>query len=137
MTGRAIVVRSLAEAEAALAAATARQVPVTLLSAENAANTVGPLWFRALIAQARTAHPGAQVSVILDCGDRPGSAAAALRLGFTQIRFSGRGRAREAIAAIAAEAGAEVLSRRPEALDLAGLPDPCAACETWLGKAPG
>ena len=137
MTGRAIVVRSLAEAEAALAAATALGVPVTLLSAENAASSVGPLWFRALIAQAGAAYPEARVSAILDCGDRPGSAAAALRLGFTLIRFAGRGRAGEAITAIAAEAGAEILTRRPEALDLAGLPDLRAACEAWLDEAPG
>lgn len=137
MTGRAIVVRNLAEAEAALAAASDLRHPVTLLSAENAANTVGPLWFRELVAQARAAHPEAEVTAILDCGDAPGSVAAALRLGFTQIRFSGRGRAAQALAEIAAAQGATLLARRPQALDLQGSGDPAKACSAWLGSGSG
>ena len=132
MTGRVIVVRSLAEAEAALAAASALAAPVTLLSAEGAADSVGPLWFSELVAQARAAYPAAEVRAILDCGDSPGSAAAALRLGFETIRFGGRGRAAEALAAIADQYGATLLSRRPDALDLTDSRAPREACEAWL-----
>ena len=137
MTGRApngpaVVVRSLAEAEAALTAAAALGRPVTLLSAENAAASVGPRWFAALVAEARARHPEAEVSAILDCGDGPGSVAAALRLGFTRIRYAGRGRAAEAVAAMAAERGATLLSRRPPALDPANEPDLHTACLAWL-----
>ena len=136
-TGRAVVVRSLADAEAAAAAAAELQVPVTLLSCENATGTVGPLWFLALVEQTRSAYPQAQISAVLDCGDQPGSATAALRLGFRRIRFAGRGRAAEAVAAIAAEFGAELLARRPEALELTDSPDPRRAAEAWLRDGSG
>ena len=134
MTGRAIVVHDLLQAKAALAAAEALAVPVTLVSAEGASATLGPLVFRSIVEAARAAHPAADVDILFDCGDRPGHAAAALRAGFRQIRFTGRRRAAEALQGIADQLGATLRARRPKALDLSGLDDPESACRAWLAR---
>jgi hypothetical protein len=130
----AIVIHGLAHAEAALAAAAELGVPVTLISAPSAAGYVGPAWFRAVVEQARAAHPNITVTAVLDCGDMPGHALAALRDGAPVIRFSGDTAAK--IADIAAQYGALVIAERPEALDLAeserSRRDLGRACRDWL-----
>lgn len=129
----AIVFHGLADAKAALAAAAALGVPVTLLSAPAAASYAGPGWFRAVVEQARAAHPEAEAAAVLDCGDRSGHALAALREGVTAIRFSGK--TSDKIEDIAAQYGARVVRDRPEALDLQEVAgDPAAACRAWLEK---
>lgn len=133
-TGKTVVVHSLEHARAALAAADGLGVPVTLISAEGAAGTLGPLVFKSIVEQARAAHPGVEAEAILDCADRPGHAAAALRAGFAKLRFAGRSKAAAALCGMAADSGAEILARRPRALDLAGEADPEAACRAWLAR---
>ncbi len=132
----AIVVHGLAHAKAALAAAAELGVPVTLMSAKGAAGYAGPSWFRAVIDEARAAHPQVQVSAVLDCGDMPGYALAALRDGVAVIRFAGETTGK--IADIAAQCGARVIVERPEALDLATIErarrDPEQACRDWLER---
>lgn len=129
----AIVFHGLADAKAALAAAAALGMPVTLLSAPSAASYAGPGWFRAVVAQARAAHREAEAVAVLDCGDRPGHALAALREGVTAIRFSGK--TAHKIEDIAAQYGARVVRERPEALDLQDVSgDPVAACRAWLER---
>lgn len=130
----AITVIGPAQAAAAVAAAVATGLPVTLLSAPGAAASVGPAWFAALVENARSRCPGAAVTAVLDCGDAPGHALAALRLGFGTIRFDGASAAR--IGDIAGQYGATVLRERPPALDLdpveAAGGDMVAACIDWL-----
>ncbi|MCK5620848.1 MAG: hypothetical protein KAJ11_01060 [Alphaproteobacteria bacterium] len=132
----AIVFHSLAQAEAALAVAGELGLAVTLLSAPSAAGYVGPGWFRAVVGQARAAHPDADVTAVLDCGEFSGLALAALRDGVTLIRFSGD--TADKIADIAGQYGARVISTRPEALDLARIErrgwDMVRACREWLEK---
>jgi len=130
----AIVIHGLAHATAALAAAAELSVPVTLISAPSAAGYVGPAWFRAVVEQARAGHPKVDVTAVLDCGDMPGDALAALRDGAAIIRFSGDTAAK--IADIAAQCGALVIAERPQALDLAEVErsrrDIGRACREWL-----
>jgi len=130
----AIVVHGLAHAEAALAAAAELGVAVTLISAKGAGGYAGPGWFRAVVEQARAAQPDVEVTAVLDCGDMPGYALAALRDGAAIIRFSGDTAAK--IADIAAQYGALVIAERPEALDLAWVErsrrNPERACREWL-----
>lgn len=132
----AIVFHSLAHAEAALTAAEQVGVPVTLITAPAAAGYAGPGWFRSVVEQARAAHPGVEVTAILDCGEFPGLALAALREGVTQIRFSGG--TFDKIVDIAGQYGAQVIRERPEALDLAPIErrgwDMVRACREWLEK---
>ncbi len=72
---------SLAEALAAVEAAAKSQSQVTLLSAPHAARSVGPGWFKSVLARARAHRPGAVKEGILDCADSAGAAMAAIRLG--------------------------------------------------------
>ena len=132
----AIVFHNLAQAEAALRAAGELGLPVTLLSAFAAAGYAGPGWFRAVMEQARAAHPDVEVMAVLDCGEFSGLALGALRDGVTAIRFSGNTLAK--IADIAGQYGAAVIAERPQALDLAVIErkgwDMVRASREWLEK---
>jgi hypothetical protein len=109
----AVVVRDLADAKAALAAAAAQGTRVTLLSPEGFAATGGALYFRAIVEAAARAVPAARFEAVLDCGNEPGRALAALRMGFKTVVLGGNAHARRRVAAIAAKLGATVMSRRP------------------------
>lgn len=131
-TPKAVVVHSLAQAQAALAAAASCGVSLTLLSGPGAASYAGPAWFLEIVRQARLAHPGVPVTAVLDCADQPGRALAALRLGVKHIRLAGTSRARARVAAIADAMGAILDDRRYDVLDLAGVDDPIGAAHVFL-----
>jgi len=109
-----VVVHGLAQARAALRAG----YPVMLLSAPAAAGYAGCLWWRELIAAARSFHPATPVLDMLDCGAAPGHAMAALRVGQRLLRLDPACPAFAPVADAAATIGAHVLARRPNALDL-------------------
>jgi hypothetical protein len=135
---RAVVVRALAEAVAALRAAEGRAV--LLLSAPGAGATLGAPGWRALVRAALAAVPGAAARDALCCGAAPGHALAALREGCRIVVLDGALPAFPAIAAAAAETGAEAWRARPPALDLRELdlrrPAARAVLAAWLGGAP-
>ncbi len=128
----AVVVHSAGEVREALGPAR----PVTLVSAPGAALYAGAAWWLALMAVARADHPAsAAFENILDCGDAPGRAAEALRLGQRRLVLSGVPPAISArIELMAAALDAEVLPRMPEALDLA-RPGAGRRLGAWLGGA--
>jgi hypothetical protein len=130
MSNREIIIHSLEHARAALAAATALDVPVTLASAPGAALQSGPAWFKAVIAEAIAAHPSVAVTAILDCSDAPGAVMAALRSGLTQLRFSGTPEMRAKLAAMGAVFVAPAAAEAT--LDLLDIPEPEAACHRFL-----
>src|SRR5208282_3130051 len=78
MGGR-IVVHSLDQARAALAAASALRRNVVLASAPGAGCYAGPAWFKSLVEQAKSTYPGAETEAVLDCGADSGVAKAAMR----------------------------------------------------------
>ena len=92
-----------------------------LLSAPGAALNAGPGWFKAVLDQIAAEHPGASLTAALDCAAAPGAALAALRAGFKLVIFDLRHPSAASVLDAAAEAGAEVLGARPEALDLGTL----------------
>lgn len=110
-----VIVHSLDHARAALRPGHA----VTLLSAPGAAAWLGPLLWRELMAAARAAHPATPCHDILDCGDAPGHAVAALRAGCRAVVLEPACPAFAAVAGAAASHGALVLAQAPPALDLA------------------
>lgn len=128
------MVHSIDDALAALAAAAATGVRVRLVSAPGAGVYGGAAWFAQLLAQAGAAFPGAEFDAVLDCGDRPGAALAALRQGVRLIRFTGPKRARERIEALAKRHGAELIAGALPALDLAGVTDAETACRDFLAR---
>jgi len=89
--------------------------PVTLLSAPGAALYAGCLWWRSLVDQVR--RDG--VTDLLDCADGSGQAMAALRIGVCRLILSSDAPGWDAVAEIAAGLGGCVLTRAPEALDMA------------------
>jgi hypothetical protein len=125
-----VVVHSLTHALAALAAAEALGVPVTLASAPAAALQTGPGWFKSVIDQARETHPRASFTAVLDCGDAAGAAMASLRLGLRQLRFAGTEPVRAKLAAM----GAEFVAPAPDALDLRDAQSPAEAARVFLSR---
>jgi hypothetical protein len=132
--GRAIIIHSLAHARAALAAAEELRTPVTLLSAPGAGGSVGPLWFREVVALAAADHPKAAVTAVLDCADKPGPVMAAFHHGIKAVRFTGRRRVAEKLAEIAEQSGARLITGRIRALDLLDEAAPEAACRAYLAR---
>ena len=106
-------VHSLAEARAALRQGSDEGRPVTLVSPPDAAAYLGAGFFWALVEAARAEEPRVAVEAVMDCGDDPGWALAALRTGFKTVVLGGNVRARARVAAIARQLGARVLTERP------------------------
>lgn len=110
----AVIVHGADDARLALSVG----LPVTLLSAPGAALYAGCGWWRALVRQARAVVPAVPVADILDCGDGAGQALAALRIGQRCLVLAAGTPGWDAVAAIAAEQGGEVLQSAPPALNL-------------------
>ena len=71
----AVTIHSLAHARTAVRIAGELGQTIILLSPPGAAAYVGPAWFKEVVAAARQDQPEADVSALLDCGDRPGDVA--------------------------------------------------------------
>jgi hypothetical protein len=111
-------------------------LPVTLVSASGAASYAGAAWWIALMAAARAETPGRIFADILDCGDAPGRAAEALRLGQRRLVLHAVPPAIFDRVRLMAEAcGATVLPAMPEALDLA-RPGAARQLAAWLQPGP-
>ncbi|MFQ6017778.1 MAG: class II fructose-bisphosphate aldolase [Kiloniellaceae bacterium] len=134
MAERAIIVHTLDEARAAVAAAAQLGVPVTLASAAGAAGYTGALWFREVAATAAAERPEVEVTAVLDCGTKPGLVLAALRQGLKTVRFTGRKSTARTLSEIAAGYGAELITGPFKAVDLLDQPEPEAVCRRWLAR---
>jgi delta 1-pyrroline-5-carboxylate dehydrogenase len=109
-----------------LKAAALAAEPVLLLSAPDAGIYAGAGWFKALLEAAREAVPEASCSSLLDCGDRPGAALAAIRAQVEGVIFIGRIDVARRLADIAAQHRVRLVTERPAAgLDF--LDDFCAS----------
>lgn len=135
MNERVIIIHSLEQAVTALKAARERDRPVTLASPPGAAAYTGALWFREVVKQAQLEVPQADVSSILDCGDKPGLVMAAFRQGVLRVRFTGPGEAADKLQAMADAESLHLLTGPLEALDLLDVKDKAQACRDWLQKA--
>jgi delta 1-pyrroline-5-carboxylate dehydrogenase len=86
---------------------------VVLVSAADAGIYTGPGWFGALVEAAREAVPEARFSALLDCGDRPGAALAAIRAQVEGVIFIGRDDVADRLADIARQHGVSFVTERP------------------------
>ena len=133
-----VLIHSLADARAALAAAAALGVPVTLASAPGAAGYAGPAWFGEVIAAARRDYPSVPVTAVLDCGDAPGHVMAAIRRAMSPgneplvLRFNGDPARDPALQEMAAAAGLRLTRGLEPGLDLRQARDPVESCRAWL-----
>ena len=140
MKNRPIIVHSLENARAAVAAAAELGLPVTLRSAPGAAAYLGAQVFRDLIAEAAAAHPATEVTAVFDCGKDPGLALGALRHGLKVIRLDAPPDTLGKVADIARQTGARLDQTDPAdppGLDLLEADDPPDAenqVRTWLSE---
>ncbi len=81
----ATIIHSLEQARAVLAAAHIGR-PVRLESSPGAAGQHGVGWWQALTRIVAAEFPGHAIEAVLDCGDAPGLALAALRAGVPLVR---------------------------------------------------
>ncbi len=130
-----VVVHGLDHALAAARAAAALGTAVRLRSGPAAAGYAGAAWFAEIVRAARRAHPDVPIDAVLDCGDSPGMALAALRRSVETIRFAGSPAVRGKLEALAGAAGARIEADADAALDLAGEGDPESACRRWFAAA--
>ena len=131
-----IVVHDRAQAEGALRAAAAAGVPVTLWSAPGAVAYAGLGFIGALFEQAADAVPEAEHDIVVDCEASAVLAHEALGRGFAAVAFTGRGRMRQTLRAIAGSQGARLVTARPgrDALDLAHTQAPERDSAAFLAK---
>ncbi len=133
MSGKRIIVHSLAHARAALAAARALEVPVTLVSAAAAGGYAGPLWFKSLVDAVRADFPEVEITAVLDCAGEAGTTLAALRHGIKRVRFTGTDTTCAPLRDIAQQLGAEIeTGEEPDGLDLLNEADPESAARDYL-----
>ncbi len=132
-----IVIHGPDHALAALAAAEAMEVPVTLRSAPGASGALGAQVFQEMVAAAAACHPKACFEAVLDCADAPGDALNALRHGIESLRLKAPADVMARVCGMAAQTGATIQAPGGgEALvDLAYSLNPPAACRAFLGKA--
>src|SRR5262245_61302340 len=135
----ALLILDLDEGLTALAAAEACGKPVLLLTPADAGAWLGPDWLESMSRHLRERRPEAEFRLILDCGDRQALAHEALRRGAAGVCFTGVRAAAKALAEIAAQTGAILLTRRPPALELARLPKTRQREEAirWIGNPEG
>lgn len=132
-----IVVHEFGQAVAALSAAQAHNRPITILSARGAVRAAGAGWWRELVAQATASIPGQAAEWVLDCGDEPGMALAALREGVQKIALDAGEPIWSRVAQIATQCDASVVRvDRAGALDLAGSNNPQRDCDLYLSNTP-
>jgi len=114
---RAVLFRGIADARDWCEAARATGTNLELWSFPGAASSIGPIWFEEIVRAISDEFPDVSVTAVLDCGDEPGRALAALRQGVTIVALGGKPAARRKVAAIAEQAGATVVSRPRRVLD--------------------
>jgi hypothetical protein len=122
-----VVVHDREQAEAALAAAAELGCAIWLRSAPDAAAYAGVGYLKAL---------GELVGheIVVDCGDDPGLAMAALRTGCLRLAFSGPAAVSQRLGEMAAEAGAWYRheTRAPRVLWLSPDDNVRSRCRAWL-----
>lgn len=131
-----IVVHSLAHARAALQAAGETGTAVTLIGPPGGAAYLGTPFLLEIVGQARAAFPQAKATAVVDCGDAPGLALAALRQGAEAVRLDAAPAVLAKVAEIAGRRGGRLDREDTPALDLLEHADPLAACRGWLAKGP-
>jgi hypothetical protein len=125
---RRIVIHGIDHARAACQSAMALEstaaISLELWSARSAAGSLGPAWFGNITNIVQKEFPDLAIIGVLDCGDAPGNALAALRHGIACIYISAPSAVADKIRAIALHTKADVRTRRPSMPDLMDYSDP-------------
>ncbi|HIJ37333.1 MAG TPA: hypothetical protein HPP80_00425 [Rhodospirillaceae bacterium] len=129
------MVHSADQAKAALTAALDSDIDVVLVSPPFGAQSLGIAYFQAMLTLARQSVPDAKATAMLDCGDAPGLALAALFAGVEMVRLSADQDMLERLDQIARSLPGKIVDQRPHnILDLAGHANPLMAARHWLNQ---
>lgn len=131
---RRIIIHGIDDARIAVTAARSLGVAIRLCSAPGAVSYGGAAWFAEIVAAIRAEFPDVAVDAVLDCGDAPGHAMAALRSGIKAIRVTGPRRVRDKLEALARDHGATLVDFDREALDMSLCRRPEQDCLDWLSE---
>ena len=132
-TARPVIIHGIYHAQASCRAAIGNGHSVTIWSALGASSYMGPRWFYEIIRMVRSEFPNLQILGILDCGDQPGDALAAIETGIEALALTGKPSTIRSIREIADQAGVNLHSRPSNKLDLANCMDAEACCRRWVG----
>ena len=131
-----MIVRGIEDARLVCRAADGRNIPVTLWSPPFGAAQMGPLWFQRMGALIAEEFPGLAVEMVLDCGDTPGHALAALRQGIGAIALTARPAIRRKIEALAKKGGTRVVRRPARIFDPEAIANDPDSLDRWLARRP-
>ena len=132
----AVVFHGLDQARAAARVAREAGLRLALHSPADGVRIFGPEMFREMVDALRVEFPRLPVASVLDCGDAPGRALGAIRCGVDAVRVAVDDPARARLAAIAEAHAVRIATEPLPDLDLAGTPDPEAACRNALAPPP-
>lgn len=132
-----MIVRGIDDARLVCRAAQARNVAVSLWSPPFGAAQMGPLWFQRMGALIAEEFPDLAVETILDCGDAPGHALAALRQGVGAIALTARPAIRRKIEALARQSGTRLVRRPTRMFDPGAAGNDPDSLHRWLARRTG
>lgn len=127
---RVVIVHTLEDAKAALAAAVRLKKTITLQSAPDAVRYAGSLYLFHMFEEARKAYPTADATFILDCSESEADALNAMQVGHKNIRIRNSNKIQQ----IAKQYGVKVHAKPYEALDLGKAGNTTEACKKWLSE---
>jgi fructose/tagatose bisphosphate aldolase len=128
----AFIVHGWKHIAAVLRAAEQAHRPVWLFTPVAASYSFGVGFWAAIQERIAELHPEADVRMVIDCDDAAGHVMAALRSGLRWLVFEGNAAARRRLLDIVAQSGAELVQRRPDALDLLQVKDADTAIAAHL-----
>ena len=129
---RAVRVHGIDDARVACEVARATSAALVLWSPPYGAAQMGPLWFQQMVSLIEEEFPDLSVEAVLDCGDAPGHALAALRQGVALIALTARPAIRGKIEASARIGGARMVRRPAHIFDLDAADADAEALRSWL-----
>ena len=132
-TARPVVIHGIYHARASCKAALGNGKSMTIWSAFGASSYMGPRWFFEIIRLVRSEFPNLKILGILDCGDQPGDALAAIETGIEALALTAKPATIRSIRQIADQASVKLHRRPSHKLDLAKCLDAEACCKRWFG----
>lgn len=131
-----MIVHTLKQAKAALAAASVCDVYITIRTSPGASHYMGLTFLKALFEEAKKTYPKVTHGVVVDCGFDAALAHRAMVMGFNQISFSGTKTMKNKLSKIGVQLGSRLVSPRtpPNAVDLSNTQRPEHACMLYLQR---
>ncbi len=129
-----MIVHTLKQAEAALAAANTCNVYITMKTSPGATRYMGLAFLKALFEQAKQTYPRVKHSVVIDCGFDAALTHRAMVMGFDQVSFSGSRAMKIKLSNIGSQLGSTIVSPHtpPNAVDLSDSQQPEQTCILYL-----